>query len=404
MNQKLNLAATSRLNMGTNQSGMRAYNERLVLTLIRRNGALPKSDIARMTGLSAQTASVIMRNLEKDGLLKRGKPTRIQGKVGQPSVPMSLAAHGALFFGLKIGRRRSDLVLIDFLGNIIDISHLQYGYPTPENIVAFVKNALDEITSKLTAKQRDRISGMGIGIPFQLWNWPELIGTSQLEMDSWRVVDIQNLIADHCDFPVYMQNDVSAACAAELVLGHSELPQNFLYFHIGYFIGGGIVLNGSLFTGPGGNAGALGSMPIPVAAGHTGQLIDVASVAVLEKAIDQAGGDSKRLWSDDEDWDVEPALLENWMLQATQGIVHAITAASSVIDFEACVIDGSLPTTIRSSIVSRIRHQLLEMHIPGIQIPDIFEGSIGKNARALGAASLPLSERFLVDQNAFLRQ
>ncbi len=404
MNQKLNLAATSRLNMGTNQSGMRAYNERLVLTLIRRNGALPKSDIARMTGLSAQTASVIMRNLEKDGLLKRGKPTRIQGKVGQPSVPMSLAAHGALFFGLKIGRRRSDLVLIDFLGNIIDISHLQYGYPTPENIVTFVKNALDEISAKLSARQRDRISGMGIGIPFQLWNWPELIGTSQLEMDSWRVVDIQNLIADHCDFPVYMQNDVSAACAAELVLGHSELPQNFLYFHIGYFIGGGVVLNGSLFTGPGGNAGALGSMPIPVAGGHTGQLIDVASVAVLEKAIDQAGGDSTRLWSDDENWDIEPALLENWMHQSTQGIVHAITAASSVIDFEACVIDGSLPTPIRSSIVSRIRHQLLEMHIPGIQIPDIFEGSIGKNARALGAASLPLSERFLVDQNAFLRQ
>ncbi len=404
MNQKLNLAATSRLNMGTNQSGMRAYNERLVLTLIRRNGALPKSDIARMTGLSAQTASVIMRNLEKDGLLKRGKPTRIQGKVGQPSVPMSLAAHGALFFGLKIGRRRSDLILIDFLGNIIDISHLQYGYPTPENIVTFVKNALDEISAKLSARQRDRISGMGIGIPFQLWNWPELIGTSQLEMDSWRVVDIQNLIADHCDFPVYMQNDVSAACAAELVLGHSELPQNFLYFHIGYFIGGGVVLNGSLFTGPAGNAGALGSMPIPVAGGHTGQLIDVASVAVLEKAIDQAGGDSTRLWSDEEHWDIEPALLENWMLQATQGIVHAITAASSVIDFEACVIDGSLPTAIRSSIVSRIRHQLLEMHIPGIQIPDIFEGSIGKNARALGAASLPLSERFLVDQNAFLRQ
>ena len=57
---------------GSNQSGMRAHNERLVLSLVRRDGALAKSDIARMTGLSAQTVSVIMRGLEADGLLRGG--------------------------------------------------------------------------------------------------------------------------------------------------------------------------------------------------------------------------------------------------------------------------------------------------------------------------------------------
>ncbi|MFN6005862.1 MAG: MarR family transcriptional regulator, partial [Paracoccaceae bacterium] len=82
---------------GTNQSGMRDHNERLVLSLVRQQGALAKSDIARMTGLSAQTVSVIMRGLEEEGLLERGEPVR--GKVGQPSIPMSLAAEGAFFFG-----------------------------------------------------------------------------------------------------------------------------------------------------------------------------------------------------------------------------------------------------------------------------------------------------------------
>ena len=101
---------------GTNQSGMRDHNERLVLSLVRRHGALAKSDIARMTGLSAQTVSVIMRGLEQDGLLERGEPVR--GRVGQPSVPMSLAAEGAFFFGLKVGRRSADLVLTDFRGRM----------------------------------------------------------------------------------------------------------------------------------------------------------------------------------------------------------------------------------------------------------------------------------------------
>ena len=55
-------AAASRLHRGTNQSGMRDHNERLVLSLVRQHGSLAKSDIARMTGLSAQTVSVIMRD------------------------------------------------------------------------------------------------------------------------------------------------------------------------------------------------------------------------------------------------------------------------------------------------------------------------------------------------------
>ena len=64
---------------GSNQAAVRAYNERLVLSLVRRFGSLAKADIARSTGLSAQTVSVIMRSLEEDGLLLRGEPVR--GKV-----------------------------------------------------------------------------------------------------------------------------------------------------------------------------------------------------------------------------------------------------------------------------------------------------------------------------------
>ena len=54
-------AVAERYHRGTNQSGMRDYNERLTLTLVRRHGSLSKTEIARLTRLSAQTVSVIMR-------------------------------------------------------------------------------------------------------------------------------------------------------------------------------------------------------------------------------------------------------------------------------------------------------------------------------------------------------
>ena len=57
---------------------------------------------------------MIMRSLEHDGLLLKGEPLR--GKVGQPSIPMSLNSNGVFSIGLKIGRRSADLVLVDFLG------------------------------------------------------------------------------------------------------------------------------------------------------------------------------------------------------------------------------------------------------------------------------------------------
>jgi len=88
---------------GANQVRVRAYNERLVMSLVRRHGSLSKAEIARRSGLSAQTVTVIMRALEAEGLLMRGAPMR--GKVGQPSVPMLLNPDAVYSFGLKIGRR-----------------------------------------------------------------------------------------------------------------------------------------------------------------------------------------------------------------------------------------------------------------------------------------------------------
>ena len=59
----------AQLGRGTRQTGVRLYNERLVLSLIRLHGNLPKAEVAKLTGLSAQTVSVIIRQLEADGLL-----------------------------------------------------------------------------------------------------------------------------------------------------------------------------------------------------------------------------------------------------------------------------------------------------------------------------------------------
>ena len=122
---------------GANQAGVRLYNERLLLSLVRRFGPLSKIEVARSTGLSVQATSAIMNRLQAEGLLKREAPLR--GRVGQPTIPMSIDCEGAFSFGLKIGRRSCDLVLVDFGGAICQRTCRAYAFPTPMMILDFVR-------------------------------------------------------------------------------------------------------------------------------------------------------------------------------------------------------------------------------------------------------------------------
>ena len=82
-------------------------------------------------------------------------------------------------------------------------------------------------------------------------------------------------------------------------------------------------------------------------------------------AMRERGQDCPSLWIGPGSRTAEDALVEDLTRNAAHGLAHAIGAAAGVIDFEAAM-------------------------------PAAQEGSVGRNARVVGAASLPLSERFFV--------
>lgn len=389
---RLESAGRTPLHRGANQSGVRDHNQRVVLSLVRRYGSLSKTEIARMAEMSAQTSSVIMRELENDGLLSRGEPQR--GKIGQPSIPLSLNADGAYFLGLKIGRRSAELVLIDFLGQIREMRQFSYPYPATAQTLEFAISAISSVHESLSAEQRSRLSGLGVAMPFDLWNWAAQAGAPAGSMDDWRVFDLRGELQSHYSFPVYLQNDASSACGAELVFGQTGL-QNFVYFYIGAFAGGGVVLDGRLHVGSSGNAGALGSMPVSRRDGTQAQLIDVASLATLERDLRADSQDTTYLWVSPQDWAGNNPPCDGWLADAGRALAYAIVSASSVIDFEAAIIDGWMPKSIRAKLVASVQFSMQTIDAQGLRLPLVRQGNVGIHARAIGAASLPLSERYL---------
>lgn len=400
MGEKLGNSSPT-LSRGTSQIGVRLYNERLALSLIRQHGKLPKAEIARLTGLSAQTVSVIVRQLEKDGFLIKGQ--RQRGKVGQPLTPFALNPDGAFSIGLKVGRRSGDLVLLDLAGHVRATVRQAYHFPTPAEFMKFAEAGIAELVSSLPAQLHPRISGLGIAAPFELWNWEEEVGAPHDVLEAWRGFDLMSELARVCNFPVFPCNDATAACAAELFFGRGKDFQDFAYFYIGFFIGGGIVINGSLLHGRTGYAGAMGPIPVPGPEGPE-QLIRHASTYQLERMLAAEGRDPLMLSRSRDDWSEVGPALDQWIALTAQSLAYASLVAASVMEFEAIIIDGAIPAAVRSRIVAGIQENLQKLDQRGIAPLRIVEGLIGVDARAKGAASLPLFANFIIDRDVLFKE
>lgn len=99
-------------------------------------------------------------------------------------------------------------------------------------------------------------------------------------------------------------------------------------------------------------------------------------------------------------WSGFDAEVTPWLDQAADAIARASLATCAVIDFEAVLIDGALPDSIRAALVERTRAALSNLDARGLIPPHIECGAIGPNARAIGAASGPIISQYLLDTNS----
>ena len=384
---------------GSNLSHVRAHNERLVLSLIRTE-ALSRAEIARRTGLSPQTITLITRSLSNEGLIETGEPVR--GTVGQPSVPLKLNPNGAYFLGVKVGRRSTEMILINFMGDVLQHRLEYYAYPTPSCIMQFLTREIPDIMLSLGDDDIHRLHGLGIAMPYQLWSWSDTIDAPAASLEQWREFSFPAALAEITDLPIFIENDAKSACGAELTFGEGHLYPHYAYFFIGYFIGGALVINGSVHAGHTGNAGAFGSLPVmdEQSPGRLVQLIDTASVHLLESnQTCRAMLEGDYLDYDSAFWSSGAEAIDEWIDRTSSSLAIAITSVSSVTDVGAIIIDGGFPAHIRERIVVQTSDALHRFNTKGINLPLIRAGVIGPGARALGAARLPLFSRFLLDQS-----
>ena len=154
---------------GSNSIQVRQFNERVILALLRRLGTASKADLARHANLTANTAGMIVHDLEAAGLIRsEGKR---QGDRGQPATLIGLDPAGAYSLGVKIGRRSLDTILVDFSGQVLAQRRRECPFPLPEQALALALEDIAALRETLSQDQAARIAGLGVATPYNMGSW-----------------------------------------------------------------------------------------------------------------------------------------------------------------------------------------------------------------------------------------
>jgi glucokinase len=131
-----------------------------------------------------------------------------------------------------------------------------------EVVIGRMLAAIDSVTSKANLP---RSSFFNIAVAAAGAIDPEKgIVTASPNLPGWLDVPLKEIVEKATGLETFLINDASAAALGEHHFGAGRGVNNLIYITVSTGIGGGIIINGKLYTGVSGSAGEIGHMTIDV--------------------------------------------------------------------------------------------------------------------------------------------
>ncbi|MBU1305217.1 MAG: ROK family transcriptional regulator [Alphaproteobacteria bacterium] len=372
--------------------GLRQNNERAVMSAVAFGGGVSAAELARTTGLGAQTVARIVNGLEARSLVYRGEARR--GQRGQPAVPIYIDPVGAYSIGCDIGWRSLTMLIRDMGGQVLHEYRIDYPYPNAKFILSEVTRVVEVMIGLVPEQLRSRVIGIGVAMPTDIGRNIGRLGAPLELAQYWRDFDLVGELTRSTRLRVRLLNDGNAACWGELAAQPPPRPSNMVYFLIGTFVGAGLIAQGKLWEGPTGNSANLGSMLVTDSNGEQNFVHMIASIHALEQRIAAAGREVPVGNPLDWDWAALEPLASAWIDDAARAIAKAIANTAAVMEFDDAVVDGIMPRAITERLVNRVRDYTERLPVMTSDRARISIGHRGARAGAMGAALKPMFERF----------
>jgi len=309
---------------GTNQEFGRPYNRRIVLESIRLHGPITRGDIAGRVGLTVQTVSTIVRELEEHGyiLSLREEP---RGR-GLPPTTLRINPDGGYAVGIHLTPLGIDAALINLSGDVIESTHREAPNARPDKAFDLIGALVPELTR---LRPGGRILGVGMALPGP-FGVESMSFVGPTTMVGWKDVALRERLAASTGLPAFLETDMAAAALGEQLYGLGTGFSEYYYLYFGVGLGGAMVHDRAVLRGAWGNAGEIGHIPmIP-----GGELCPCGNRGCLERYLSLEA--LRRRKRSDADWvdEVSPIFR------------NAIAIIENLFDPETVVLGGLAPTDL----------------------------------------------------------
>jgi predicted NBD/HSP70 family sugar kinase len=245
-----------------NRDGIRQNNLVAAMQIVHRAGSISRADLGAVLGLSKATISELVTELEASGLLQR-VGSHQSGFAGRPSEVVAASPQPAVLV-VNPEIDGVNIAVINFANEILFRDYLaasdRYSIDTA---IALVRDSVYRIEKPLFG----RVLGICLALPGAIDSTHQmLISAPSL---AWKNVDVAAKFGAAFALPVWSTNNARAATVAEHLYGSAKGVQNAACLFSGSGgVGGGMILNGSVYEGSHGLAGEIGKMSL-VSQGHT---------------------------------------------------------------------------------------------------------------------------------------
>lgn len=327
-----------------------------------RHGPVSRAELSRITGLSKQTTSEVVRALLAENWAR--VHGQVQGAVGRSAVTYALRHEMAHVLSIDLGGTKLHVALADLGGSIVgerrEPTYLTGGAALVEQI-----GGLSDALLTDAGLQPGALHGATMGSPgvFQAETGRILLAPN---IPGVNAMDVSDALAARLRCPVQIENDVNLAALGEHWCGCCTGLDTFAFVALGTGIGMGIVAGGRLLRGASGAAGEIAYLPLggdPFdSRGHRLGTLESAlgSVAILDRYHGLGGTlapDVRTVFDRLDKGDADAAATLD---EIARLLTQACMAIRAVLDPGRIVFGGSIGG--RSALLDRVR-VLLARHM-----------------------------------------
>ena len=259
-----------------------------VLDLIRSEGEISRTDLARRSALTEKTISVVVKSLMESGVVIESGYAPSTG--GKRPVLLRLNDKQLYAVGVSLYVARCVLVVCGLDGTELARSGIRgSGTEEPAAVLRRISNTLQSLLHRHGIAKESIV-----GVCMAMGGRRAVFGGGRTEpafADVWEPYPAEVELSKLTGLPVMRDNDANCAALGEFwTAGNSSRDFVTLYMTAG--IGCGIVIGGSIYRGASGNAGEIGHVQadpngVPCWCGRRGCLNTIASPGAITDRIVQ---------------------------------------------------------------------------------------------------------------------